>query len=244
MSFKVVIPARYASSRLPGKALLEINNKPIIQYVYENASASGADEVIIATEDERIAEVVTKFNGIYCLTSDLHRSGTDRIAEVAKIKNWNDDVVIVNLQGDEPQMPSENIKQVAENLIKHAQVSMSTLCAGITNEADFLNPNVVKVIFDVNHLALNFSRQVEKLNCKIPVTDLTIVFRHLGIYAYQVGFLNTFTSLSPSSHEKKESLEQLRALQNGYKIYVEECIAPTGIGVDTKEDYEILQKLM
>lgn len=244
MSFKVVIPSRYASTRLPGKALLEINSKPIIQYVYENASASGADEVIIATDDERIAKVVTNFNGIYCLTSNLHRSGTDRIAEVAKIKNWDDDVVIVNLQGDEPQMPAENIKQVAENLMNHAQVSMSTLCAEISNDADFANPNIVKVIFDENHHALNFSRRVEKLNCKNPVTDLSIVFRHLGIYAYQVGFLNTFTNLPPSSHEKKESLEQLRALQNSYKIYVEECIAPTGIGVDTKEDFEVLQKLM
>lgn len=244
MSFKVVIPARYASSRLPGKALLEINNKPIVQYVYENACAAGAEEVIIATDDQRIADVVAQFNGTYCITSDLHQSGTDRIAEVAKKKHWANEVVIVNVQGDEPQMPSQNIKQVADNLIKHDAVSISTLCAQIDQNADYSNPNVVKVIFDEKNYALNFSRKVEKLNCKDPVQDLSTVYRHLGIYAYKVGFLNTFTNLSPSSHELRESLEQLRALQNGYKIYIEECNLPTGIGIDTKEDFETLQKLM
>ena len=240
MSFKVVIPARYASTRLPGKALLTINNKPIIQYVYENASAAGAEEVVIATDDERIADAVEKFNGNFCLTSDQHQSGTDRIAEVAKINNWNNEVVIVNVQGDEPQMPSENIKQVADNLDQNEVASISTLCAKIKDKADYANPNIVKVIYDESYYALNFSRKVEKLNCKSPVKDLSIVFRHLGIYAYKVGFLNTFTSLSPSSHELRESLEQLRALQNGYKIYIEQCSSPTGIGVDTKEDFEAL----
>ncbi len=244
MAFKVVIPARYASTRLPGKALLKINNKPIIQYVYENACDSGANEVIIATDDERIVEAAKEFNANICLTSNQHKSGTDRIAEVAKINNWDNDTAIVNVQGDEPQMPSQNIKQVAENLMNHPEVSMSTLCAAITEESELENPNIVKVIFDDNYHALNFSRKVEKLNCKNPVTDMKKVFRHLGIYAYSVGFLNTFTNLPPSSHEKKESLEQLRALQNGYVIYVETCKSPTGIGVDTQEDYEKLLSSM
>ncbi len=242
MSFKVVIPARYASTRLPGKALLEVHNKPIIQYVYENASESGASEVIIATDDKRILNAAHKFGANVCMTSDKHQSGTDRIAEVATVNKWDDSTIIVNVQGDEPQMPGVNIQQVAKNLIDDSEVSMSTLCSSITEQEEFDNPNVVKVVFDSNCHALNFSRKVEKLNCKKPITDLSKVYRHLGIYAYRVGFLNTFTQLPASSHEIKESLEQLRALQNGYKIFVEPSKAPVGIGVDTKEDYASLLK--
>lgn len=241
MKFNVVIPARYASTRLPGKALLLIKDKPIVQYVYENACNSGADQVIIATDDKRIVEAAEKFEANVCLTSDKHTSGTDRIAEVASINNWSDEVAIVNVQGDEPQMPAQNIKQVADNLLANNEVSMSTLCSQILEVDEFKNPNVVKVVFDANNHALNFSRKVEKLNCKNPVTDIKSVYRHLGIYGYRVGFLNTFTKLPPSSFEKKESLEQLRALQNGYKIFVEPCSVPTGIGVDTQEDYQALR---
>ena len=238
----MVIPARYASTRLPGKALLILKQKPIVQHVYENACASGAEEVIIATDDQRIVDAAEKFNANICLTSDQHTSGTDRIAEVVKIKRWNDEVAIVNVQGDEPQMPAQNIKQVAHNLLSHEQVSMSTLCKPVTEDHDFANPNVVKVIFDANNIALNFSRDVTKLNCKNPNIDKKDIFKHLGIYAYSVGFLNLFTELSPSSFEIKESLEQLRALQNGYMIHVEVSKQPTGIGVDTKEDYAKLLK--
>jgi 3-deoxy-manno-octulosonate cytidylyltransferase (CMP-KDO synthetase) len=240
MSFKVIIPARYASTRLPGKALLMLQNKPIVQHVYDNACASGAEDVVIATDDMRIVEAGKKFNANICLTSDMHTSGTDRIAEVANINDWHDDIVIVNVQGDEPQMPALNIKQVADNLLLNNQVNMSTLCAKITEEDDFENPNVVKVIFDANNVAMNFSRDITKLNCKNPNLDKKVIFRHLGIYAYNVGFLNTFTKLPPSSFEVKESLEQLRALQNGYKIHVEIACRPTGIGIDTKEDYTAL----
>jgi len=242
VNFKVVIPVRYASTRLPGKALLILKDKPIVQHVYENACASGAEEVIIATDDQRIAEAAEKFNANVCLTSDKHTSGTDRIAEAAQISGWGNEVAIVNVQGDEPQMPASNIKQVAENLLVHKQVSMSTLCTPIADENDFDNSNVVKVIFDANNIALNFSRVVEKLNCKNPITDRSNVYRHLGIYAYRVGFLNIFTSLPPSSFEIKESLEQLRALQNGHQIFVEVCNQTTGIGVDTQDDYDALLK--
>ncbi len=240
MKFKVVIPVRYASTRLPGKALLNLKNKPIVQHVYENASASGADEVIIATDDQRIAEAAEKFNAKVCMTSDKHTSGTDRIAEVAKLNGWHDEICIVNVQGDEPQMQSQNIKQVAENLFSHENVSMSTLCAPIIEENEFDNQNVVKVIFDANNIALNFSRNIAKLNYKKPSINKKVIFRHLGIYAYSVGFLNTFTSLPPSSLELKESLEQLRALQNSYKIFVEVSVVPAGIGVDTQDDYVAL----
>lgn len=242
MKFNVVIPARYASTRLPGKALLILNGKPIVQHVYENACASGADEVIIATDDQRIADEAVKFNANICMTSDKHTSGTDRIAEVAKVNAWGNDVCIVNVQGDEPQMPSQNIKQVAENLLLHKDVSMSTLCTPITEETDFDNPNVVKVLFDSNKIALNFSRDITKLNCKNPNIDKKDIYRHLGIYSYNVGFLNTYTNLPSSSFEIKESLEQLRALQNGYKIYIEVAEQPTGIGVDTPDDYAALLK--
>ncbi len=238
----MVIPARYASTRLPGKALLTLHNKPIVQHVYENACASGAEEVVIATDDERIVEAASKFKANVCLTSDKHTSGTDRIAEVAKIYHWDDEVSIVNVQGDEPQMPAQNIKQVAQNLISNDQVNMSTLCSPVLKENDYLNPNVVKVIFGEDNIALNFSRDVTKLNCKNPNIDKKDVFRHLGIYAYNVGFLNTFTRLAPSTFETKESLEQLRALQNGFKIHVEVSHQPTGVGVDTEEDYAALLK--
>jgi len=244
VNFKVVIPARYASTRLPGKALLILKDKPIVQHVYENACASGAEEVIIATDDQRIVDAAGKFNANICLTSDKHTSGTDRIAEVAKIKAWGDEVAIVNVQGDEPQMPAQNIKQVAHNLLFHEHVSMSTLCRPVTEDSDFANPNVVKVMFDANNIALNFSRDIAKLNCKNPNIDKKDIFRHLGIYAYSVGFLNLFTELPPSSFEIKESLEQLRALQNGYKIHVEVSNEPTGIGVDTQEDYVELLRSM
>lgn len=243
MSFKVVIPARYASTRLPGKALLIFKDKPIVQHVYENACESGAEEVIIATDDERIVEAAKKFNANICLTSDQHKSGTDRIAEVANINAWSDEVAIVNVQGDEPLMPAQNIKQVANLLLANEQASMSTLCAKITDTNDYENPNVVKVVFEHN-VALNFSRKVEKLNCKNPITNLEAVYRHLGIYAYRAGFLNTFSQLPASSFEIKESLEQLRAIQNGYKICIEVCDRPAGIGVDTQEDYESLKNML
>ena len=237
MRFKVVIPARYASTRLPGKALLEINDKPIIQYVYENSVKSGAEQVIIATDDQRILECAQGFHAQACLTSNQHKSGTDRIAEVTQIFSWQDDTVIVNVQGDEPLMPAENIKQVADNLISNNHVSISTLCTHI-NADDYKNKNVVKVIRDENKVALNFSRNIQSFDINFAANRE--IYRHLGIYSYHVGFLNEFTKLPQSSLEKKESLEQMRAIENGHSIYVDMCQAPTGIGVDTREDYEAL----
>ncbi len=237
MEFKVVIPARYASTRLPGKALLPVNGKPIIQFVYENALNSGAQQVIVATDDQRIKEAAEKFDAEVCLTSSQHLSGTDRIAEVVQIYSWPDGVVIVNVQGDEPLMPSGNIRQVAENLITHDNISMSTLCANISEE-NYKNKNVVKVNYDKNNIAINFSRDIQTFDNESIQGKK--IYRHLGIYSYHVGFLNLFTQLPQSVSEKQESLEQLRALDNDYLIYVDLCKEETGIGVDTQEDYKIL----
>ena len=241
MKFKVVIPARYASTRLPGKALLKINGKPIVQYVYENACDSGAEQVIIATDDQRISDCAQAIKAEFCITSNQHKSGTDRIAEVARIYTWDDDVVIVNVQGDEPMMPSENIRQVAENLNTHPHASISTLCTPIIDEKEYQNINVVKVVRDRNNIARSFSRTTQSLTDNHHSNK---AYRHLGIYAYNVDFLNMFTQLPQSKLEKQESLEQLRALEHGESIYVDVCKSPTGIGVDTQEDYEILLKIM
>ncbi len=241
MKFKVVIPARYASTRLPGKTLLKISGKPIIQYVYENACDSGAQQVIIATDDQRISDCAQEFKAEVCFTSNQHKSGTDRIAEVARIYSWDDDVVIVNVQGDEPMMPSENIQQVAENLNTYPNTSMSTLCTPILDDKEYQNTNVVKVIRDSNNIAISFSRTTRSFIDKHRGNK---VYRHLGIYAYSVEFLNMFTLLPQSELEKLESLEQLRALEHGESIYVDVCKSPTGIGVDTQEDYEELLKSM
>ncbi len=243
MSFKVVIPARYASTRLPGKALLEINNKPIIQHVYENACASGASNVIIATDDSRISDAAKKFDANICMTSDQHQSGTDRIAEVAKIKQWDDSVVIVNVQGDEPQMPAENIKQVAQLLADHSQSRISTLCHQLRTIQEYEDPNVVKVVKTEKGKALYFSRSSLPYirNVDVKVLKENNVFRHVGIYSYRINYLKQFIKMPASSLEQIEKLEQLRALENGDEIVVEECIQYPGIGVDTMDDYHRLK---
>lgn len=242
VSFKVVIPARYASSRLPGKVLLKIKSKPVIQYVYENACVSRAEQVVVATDDQRIMDCVQSFNAEVCLTSSRHKSGTDRIAEVAQTYLWEDDTVIVNVQGDEPMMPADNINQVARSLIAHPDVSVSTLCTPILSIEEYNNSNVVKVIRDESNMAVTFSRKTASAyhqNYKDHGT-----YRHLGIYAYRVKFLKVFTQLPQSELEKQESLEQLRALENNESIFVDMCDSYEGVGVDTQEDYEALLKIM
>jgi 3-deoxy-manno-octulosonate cytidylyltransferase (CMP-KDO synthetase) len=242
VKFNVVIPARFASTRLPGKALLKIKGKPIVQYVYENACDSGAEKVIIATDDQRIADCAQAFNAEVCLTSKQHQSGTDRIAEVVNNCRWSDDIVIVNVQGDEPMMAAENIRQVAENLHRHSAASMSTLCTNIIDKKEYQNNNVVKVIRDENGFAQSFSRTAKSIGHD-DYNNLN-AYRHLGIYAYRVGFLNLFTKLPQSALEKQESLEQLRIHGRDEKIYVDVCNTPAGIGVDTQEDYEMLLEIM
>ncbi len=242
-SFKVVIPARYASTRLPGKPLLDIVGKPMIQHVYERALESGADEVVVATDDERIVDAVQAFSGKVQMTRSDHRSGTDRLAEVAEARGWDDSTVVVNLQGDEPQMPAELLNQVAQALNERASVVMSTLCVVIDQPADFLDPNVVKVVRDDQDCALYFSRAPIPHNRDAGDVgnerqDMAFGLRHLGLYAYRTEFLKRYNTLPASEMEALESLEQLRVLAAGEKIHVGLASCTPGHGVDTPADLE------
>lgn len=233
----IVIPARYASTRLPGKPLLKVNNKPIIQYVYEAAKKSKlASCAIVATDDNRIYEAVKAFNGECEMTSANHQCGSDRIAEVANKHNEFD--YILNLQGDEPQITPEVIDLAITALIKEDNTDISTLVREITSKEQIENPNCVKCVFDNNFNALYFSR------CPIPYErnkDKSSYYAHIGIYGYKKSSLIKMTQLKQSNLELQESLEQLRALQNGMKIKVAITdLNPTGI--DTIEDYEKFKK--
>lgn len=230
LDFRVVIPARYASSRLPGKVLLKAGGKEIIRYVYENACASAAGQVIIATDDRRIFECAHSFDAEVRLTSGAHRSGTDRIAEVVCAESWDDAVIVVNVQGDEPMMPPANIDQVARNLADRADVGMATLCMPLAGVEEHRDPNVVKVVRDDSGMAITFARNLEGARGGEA-------WRHLGIYAYRVGFLRRFVGLPASEAERRERLEQLRALGQGEAIHCDVCASPAGVGVDTREDY-------
>jgi 3-deoxy-manno-octulosonate cytidylyltransferase (CMP-KDO synthetase) len=230
----VVIPARYASTRFPGKVLADIHGKPMLQHVYERACASGATEVIIATEDTRVEEAAKKFGAAVFMTSPDHVSGSDRIAEVAVKLEWKDSTIIVNVQGDEPVIPPDNIAQVAANLARH-KVEMASLRTPIVDAADAGNPNVVKVVVDAADMALYFSRAL------IPYrrdTDGAPVqhYRHIGLYAYRNVFLQHYTRTPPVPLEEAEKLEQLRALWLGARIHVAVAHTASGAGVDTPED--------
>ena len=246
MSFKVVIPARYGSTRLPAKALLEIGGRPMVQWVIAAASMSRAGEVLVATDDERVAQIALdpQQRNVAVMTRADHQSGTDRIAEVAAQRGWTDRTVVVNVQGDEPQLPAALIDQVAALLEQHADADLATLCTPVTSLHEFLDPNVVKVVTALGKQALYFSR------APIPwhrdgapqglasQTSILGAQRHLGIYAYRVKALRELTTLSPSDLEVTEKLEQLRALQAGMRIVVGVASQPPGIGVDTEQDLE------
>ena len=239
MPFVVIIPARYGSTRFPGKPLALIKGKPMIQHVYERALEAGADDVIVATDDQRIGDIVESFGGKVCYTANNHESGTERIAEVLTKLNIDDNTTVVNVQGDEPFIPPENIQQVAQNLNESA-MQMATLCFPISQRSDIDNANVVKVVFAQNGKALYFSR------APIPFDrnwvqntqhmQVNNYFRHVGIYAYNAGFIHKYITLAPSAYETIESLEQLRVLYHGYDIHVEQAHAAPPHGVDTPED--------
>ena len=242
-AFRVVIPARYASQRLPGKPLLDIAGKPMIQHVYERACESGADEVVIATDDARIQAAAQGFADLVCMTASDHSSGTDRIAEVAKMLEWSDDILVVNLQGDEPLMPPGLLAQVAGTLESHADSDMATLAVPISSPAQLFDTNVVKVVADRNGYALYFSRaaipwkrDLFDMNGEPQDSWLEGVYRHLGIYAYRAGFLSGYSDLPVSPIERMESLEQLRVLWNGGRIAVDVAVDAPPAGVDTAED--------
>ena len=235
--FAVVIPSRYASTRLPGKALREINAKPMVQHVYERALQSGAAEVVIATDDECIADVAEAFGATVCMTAVHHQSGTDRIAEVSEILGWADKQIVVNLQGDEPCMPPQLIDQCA-GLLDDANADIATLASPFVSDEDFANPNCVKVILDQAGLAIYFSRAAIPYARAQESNDCAraAALHHHGIYAYRCGMLRQFVAAEPSELEVVEQLEQLRALSIGMRIKVGIPSERPGIGVDTEED--------
>jgi 3-deoxy-manno-octulosonate cytidylyltransferase (CMP-KDO synthetase) len=244
MSFRVVIPARYASTRLPGKPLIDIHGKPMIRWVAEACERSDAEQVIVATDHEQIADAVRGMEKSQTvMTSAALASGTDRVAEVARLKLWSADAVVVNVQGDEPQIPPALINQVAKLLVDDARADVATLCAPIAALAEFLDPNIVKIVAASDGSALYFSRAPIPWN-RDSATTLTTqrefpeAYRHIGIYAYRVGALLKLTQLPQSSLERIEKLEQLRALQAGMRICVAKAVIPPGSGVDTLKDLE------
>ena len=240
--YQIIIPSRYASTRLPGKPLLEIAGKPLIQHVYEAARASLAERIIIATDDERIRNSAMAVGAEVIMTSSHHNSGTDRLAEVVALMNESDDSIIVNLQGDEIGMPASLLNQVASALHSNPEKSMATLCAPITDTADYNNPNIVKVVFDNRNTAMYFSRSPLPWSKQGDVP--AGAYRHIGLYAYRCGFLKKFSATPVCQMERSESLEQLRALFHGMKIHVELACDHPGIGIDTPEDLEKARNLI
>lgn len=243
MSFSVIIPARYQSSRLPGKPLLDIGGKPMIQWVYERATQSGAERVIVATDDRRIADAVTAFGGQYCITGEQHESGTERLGEVIDKLNLDSDHIVVNVQGDEPMIPFGNIAQVAALLIDNPDVPMATLAVPIDENLDIDNPNAVKVVCDKYGHALYFSRASipfdrDGYHRASPEKLRQNFLRHIGIYAYRAGFIRRYLTMEASPLEQIEALEQLRVLYHGEKIAVGVAEQSPPAGVDTQADLE------
>ncbi len=248
--FTVLIPARYGATRFPGKPLQVLAGKPMIQHVAERARASGAARVVIATDDARIRDVCESFGAEVCMTSATHPSGTDRLAETATKLGLSSDEIVVNLQGDEPLMPSTCVAQVANNLHARQDASMATLCVPITTDAELFNPNAVKVVMDRFGYASYFSRATipwaRDAFAALPnhQPDGVAYFRHLGLYAYRVEFLREFVNWSPAPTEQAESLEQLRALWHGKRIHVEVARAIPPPGVDTPDDLIVAERAL
>lgn len=250
MNFKVVIPARFASTRLPGKPLLDIAGRPMVVHVVERALESGADEVWVATDHQGIADAVRAHGYQVCMTSSDHPTGTDRIAEVAGLRNWGDDEIVVNVQGDEPLIAPSLVREVAQQLHDHPLAAIATACHAIHDRNDLFSPNIVKVVTDRKGYALYFSR------APIPYArdafaasaegfpEALPAYRHIGIYAYRASFLRTYNRLQPAAIEQFEALEQLRALWHGYRIGVAVVAEAPAAGVDTQEDLERVRRLI
>jgi 3-deoxy-manno-octulosonate cytidylyltransferase (CMP-KDO synthetase) len=236
--FRIVIPARLNSTRLPGKVLLDIAGKPLVQHVWEQSVSSGAEQVVIATDDSRVARVAEGFGATVCMTSEACRSGTDRVAEVCQELAWTDDKPVVNVQGDAPLMPPKSIRTVAGLLLDNPGAEMATLCVGIDSPQEYMDPNVVKVVFDRAGRALYFSRS------PIPADShggdgpkaWRSAWRHLGLYAYRAEALQRLASAEPCELESLERLEQLRAMWMGMTIMIAPDTEDHGPDVDTQED--------
>lgn len=247
MSFTVIIPARYASSRLPGKPLLDIQGQPMVVRVLQQALASGAARVIVATDNQKVADVVTAAGGEVCMTDPNHQSGTERLAEVVNHYGLPDDAVVVNVQGDEPLIPPAIIHQVAQNLLQ-VKAEMATLAVPILSVEEAFDSNAVKVVTDKQGYALYFSRATipwDRENFSSTPQQLRQpLLRHIGIYAYRAGFIRHYVSLENCELERIELLEQLRVLWNGSKIHVAvACESPEG-GVDTEADLARVRQLL
>ncbi|MGH8309752.1 MAG: 3-deoxy-manno-octulosonate cytidylyltransferase [Steroidobacteraceae bacterium] len=241
--YRVVIPARYGSTRLPGKVLIEVAGRTILEWVHARARASGAREVIIATDDARVADAARGFGADVAMTSVSHPSGTDRIAEVARARNWSPEDLVVNVQGDEPLMPPTLIDQVAELLASDKDADIATLSAPLGAPAELTDPNVVKIVCDRAGHALYFSRAPIPWN-RDAGHDAGPAHRHVGIYAYRVRSLRLMTELPPSPLETIEKLEQLRALENGLMIRVGQAREQPGADINTREDLERVERVL
>ena len=241
MSFVTIIPARYASTRLPGKPLVDINGKPMIVHVLERARESGAERVIVATDAVEVADAVHAVGGEVCMTRADHESGTERLAEVVEKMGFADDAIIVNVQGDEPMIPPAIIRQVAENLA-NCDAGMATLAVPVHSAEEAFNPNAVKVVMDKNGYALYFSRATipwDRDRFAQSRDEIASYFlRHIGIYGYRAGFIRRYVTWAPSELEHIEKLEQLRVLWHGEKIHVAVANEVPGTGVDTPADLE------
>ncbi len=245
MSFTVVIPARYQSSRLPGKMLLDVAGKPMVLRVVERALRSMADAVYVATDDERIRAACEGAGVKVLMTSPAHTTGTDRITEAAQQIGLGDDAIVVNVQGDEPLIPPAVIDQVAANLAARPHTGICTLYAPVTDEAEFRNPNAVKLVTDGEGRVLYFSRApIPWPRDGLTSAGLALAKRHIGLYAYRVGVLKQFVTWPPSPVEESEKLEQLRAMHNGVSIHAERCCAFIPPGVDTAADLEHVRQLL
>jgi 3-deoxy-manno-octulosonate cytidylyltransferase (CMP-KDO synthetase) len=248
MHFRVVIPARYASSRLPGKPLADIAGRPMVLHVLERALQAGAESVVVATDDARVQQAVEVAGHQALMTSPDHQSGTERLVEVAETLGWSDETLVVNVQGDEPLIDPALIREAARQLVLHDDAVMATLAHPIHDHTDFINPNVVKVIADEAGYALYFSRAPIPWPRDAFATQQAMphelgALRHIGLYAYRAGFLRTYASLASSPLERHEMLEQLRVLWHGHRISL--GITPTApaSGVDTAEDLERVRAL-
>ncbi len=250
MSFSVVIPARYASTRLPGKPLLEVGGRPMIERVWQQARRSNAERVLVATDDARIGTAAEQFGAEVCMTDPAHPSGTDRLQEVARLLELADDAILVNVQGDEPLIPPAVINQVAANLAANPDCGVATLCVPVRDSAELHNPNAVKVVYDARGRALYFSRAAIPWPRDSFAADPKAMpegdhwFRHIGIYAYRVRFLHRYVTWAPAPMERLEQLEQLRALYHGVAVHVAPAAAAVPAGVDTAADLAAVNALL
>jgi len=248
-SFKVVIPARLGSTRLPNKVLREVHGKPVVRHVWEAARMSGAEEVVVATDSQQVLDACRSFGADARMTEATHNSGTDRVNEIARQAGWPANTIVVNLQGDEPLMPADLVRQAAQLLADDAEAHIASLCHPLHALEEWLNPNIVKLVMDRRGYALYFSRapipwKRDGSSREQPRMPEGLAFRHIGLYAYRVAALAEFSELPPAPLEDCEALEQLRALTHGFRIKMGVTHNPPPRGVDTEEDLQAVIALL